>query len=43
MEHYYIMALPEELGNGVVVAEPEFKVVAAGLEKGPHSPEFSEP
>ena len=32
------MASSEELGHGVVVAKPEFEVVAVGLEKGPHSP-----
>ena len=37
------MALPEELGHGVVVAEPEFEVVAAWLKKGPHSPEVLGP
>ena len=38
-EHYYIVASPEELGLGVVAVEPEFEVVAAGLERGPHLPE----
>ena len=40
-EHCCIVALLEELGLEVVVAEPEFRVVAVGLEKGPHSPEVS--
>ena len=42
-EHYCIMASPEELGHGVVAAEPEFEVVAAGLEKGLHSLEVLGP
>ena len=37
------MALPEELGHGVVAAEPEFEVVAAELEKGQHFPEVAKP
>ena len=31
------------LGHEVAAAEPEFVIVAAGLEKGPHLPEVSEP
>ena len=42
-KHYCIVALPEELGHGVVAVEPEFEVVAAGLEKGPHSPKVLGP
>ena len=37
------MASPEELGHEVAAAEPEFAIVAAGLEKGPHLPEVLEP
>ena len=37
------MASSEELGHGVVVTEPEFEVVAVGLEKGLHSPKVSGP
>ena len=40
-EHCYITASPEELGHEVVAAKLEF--VAAGIEKGPHLPEVSEP
>ena len=42
-EHCYIAASSKELGHEVVVAEPEFGVVVAGLEKGSHLPEVSEP
>ena len=37
------MASPEVLGHEVVVAELEFVIMAAKLEKGPHFPEVSEP
>ena len=37
------MASPEVLGHEVVAAEPKFAIVAAGLEKGLHLPEVSEP
>ena len=40
-EHCYIAASSGELGHEVVATEPEF--VVAGLEKGPHLLEFSEP
>ena len=42
-EHYYSEASLEELEHEVAAAEPEFVIVAAGLEKGPHLPEVSEP
>ena len=42
-EHYCIGASSEKLGHGVVAAEPKFEVVAAGLEKGPHSPKVLRP
>ena len=42
-EHCYIVASPEVLGHEVVVAELEFVIMAAKLEKGPHFPEVSEP
>ena len=42
-EHCYIAASPEELEHEVVAAEPEFIIMVAGLEKGPHLPEVSEP
>ena len=38
-EHCYTGALPEVLKHEVAVAEPEFVIVAAGLERGPHLPE----
>ena len=37
------MASPEVLEHEAVAAEPEFGVVAVGLEKGPHSPEVLRP
>ena len=43
VEHCYIAASPEELGHEVAATEPEFEVVAAGLEKGPHLPEVLGP
>ena len=43
MEHYYTEASPEEVELEVEAAEPEFVIVAAGLEKGPHFPEVAEP
>ena len=43
VEHYCIVASSEELGHVVVAAEPEFEVVVAGLEKGPHLPKVLEP
>ena len=42
-KHCYIAASPEELEHEVVAAKPEFAIVAAGLEKGPHLPEVLEP
>ena len=42
-EHCYTVASPEELEHEVVAAEPKFVIVAAGLEKGLHLPEVSEP
>ena len=39
VEHYCIEASPEEVELEAEVAEPEFVVVAAGLERGPHLPE----
>ena len=42
-EHCYITASSKELEHEVVVAEPEFAIVAVGLKKGPHLPEVSEP
>ena len=39
MGHCCIEALPEEVELEAEVAEPEFAVVAAGLERGPHLPE----
>ena len=42
-EHCYISASLEELGHEVVAAEPEFAIMMAELEKGPHLPEVSEP
>ena len=41
VKHYYIVASPEELE--VVVVELEFKVMAVGLKKGPHSSEVLGP
>ena len=37
------MTSPEEFGHEVVVAEPEFEVVAVRFVKGPHSPEVLGP
>ena len=37
------MASPEELEHKVAAAEPEFTIAVAGLEKGPHFSEVSEP
>ena len=42
-KHCYTEASPEELEHEVVAAEPEFVIVAAGLEKSPHFPEVSGP
>ena len=42
-EHCCIVASSEELRHGVVAVEPEFEVVVAGLEKGPHSSEVLAP
>ena len=42
-EYCYTVASPEELEHEVTVAEPEFAIVAAGLEKGSHLPEVSKP
>ena len=42
-EHYCIVASSEELEHGVVAVEPEFRVMAAEFEKGPHSPEVLGP
>ena len=38
-EHCCTEASPEEVELEAEVAEPEFVVVAAGLERGPHLPE----
>ena len=43
VEHCCTEASPEELEHEVVAAEPKFVIMAAGLEKGPHLPEVSEP
>ena len=37
------MASPEVLGHEVEATEPEFVIVVAGLEKGPHLLEVVEP
>ena len=37
------MASSEVLEHEAAAAEPEFAIVAVGLEKGPHLPEVSEP
>ena len=37
------MGSSEELGHGVVAAEPKFEVAAMELEKGPHSLEVLGP
>ena len=42
-KHCYTVASSEELEHEVVAAEPEFAIMAAGLERGPHLPEVSEP
>ena len=41
--HCCIGASPGEVELEVEAAEPGFAIVAAGLEKGPHLPEVSEP
>ena len=43
MEHCCTEASSEELEHEVATAEPEFIIVAAGLEKGLHLPEVLEP
>ena len=43
MEHCYTGASPEVLEHEAAAAEPEFAIIAAALEKGPHLPEVSEP
>ena len=43
MEHCYTATSPEELGHEVAMAEPEFSIMVARLEKDPHLPEVSEP
>ena len=43
MEHCCTEALPEEVELEAEVAEPEFVVVAAGLERGPHLSEVLKP
>ena len=42
-EHYCTAASLEELEHEVGAAEPEFVIVVAGLERGPHLPEVLEP
>ena len=42
-EHCYTAASLEEFEYEVAVAEPEFAIMAAGLEKGLHLPKVSEP
>ena len=42
-EHCCTKASPEVVEHEVVATEPEFVIVAAGLEKGLHLPEVSEP
>ena len=42
-EHCYTGASSEVLGHEAEATEPGFAIVAAGLEKGPHLPEVSEP
>ena len=42
-EHCCTEASPEELEHEVAAAKPKFVIVTAGLEKGPHLPEVSEP
>ena len=41
-EYCYIVASPGELEHEVATAEPEFAIVAAGLETGLHLPQVSE-
>ena len=43
MEHCYIVAFLEVLEHEVAAAEPEFVIVAAGLELGSHLFESSKP
>ena len=43
VEHCYTAASSEVLRHEVVATKPEFVIMAAGLEKGPHLPEVSGP
>ena len=43
VEHYYTEASLEVLEHEAAAVESEFAIVAAGLEKGLHLPEVSEP